>query len=254
MTFTSDKWLIEQARRQLMIALDFPSALEAEQLLSHWQGDEKPWIKVGYQLFYLVGPQWVYNRKQEGYSIFLDLKLHDIPNTVAKAVESISKLGVDFLTIHAMGGAEMIKRARESAEQSATSSEHRTRLLAVTQLTSTSQEMLHEEIGIPDSMEEAVLRSAKLANQAGADGVICAGGEVEAIKKATSTSFLAVTPGIRPLGVSAMDQKRVVTPTVAIQAGADHLVVGRAITHAANPVEAYQQILQEIIDARRSIG
>lgn len=254
MTLSSDKWLMEQARRQLMIALDYPSIQEAEQLLSHWQGDEKPWIKVGYQLFYLVGPQWVYDRKQEGYSIFLDLKLHDIPNTVAKAVGSISKLGVDYLTIHAMGGSAMIKNAREAAEQASTASEHRIRLLAVTQLTSTSQEMLQEEIGIPDSMEQAVLRSAKLAEQAGADGVICAGGEVKAIKTATNASFLAVTPGIRPLGVSAMDQKRVVTPTEAIQSGADHLVVGRAITHAPNPVEAYHQILQEIIDARRNIG
>ncbi|TCP70384.1 orotidine-5'-phosphate decarboxylase [Baia soyae] len=241
---------MDQARRQLMIALDLPSGEEAETFLSHWQGEEKPWIKVGYQLFYATGPRWIYERKQEGYSIFLDLKLHDIPNTVAKAVESISKLGVDFLTLHAMGGSEMMKRARESAEQFASSSECRTRLLAVTQLTSTHEKMLHDELGINSSMEQAVLRSAKLAHQAGTDGVICSGQEARAIKEATEPSFLAVTPGIRPIGASANDQKRVVTPTAAIQAGADHLVVGRAITHAPDPLEAYHQILQEIIEAR----
>ncbi|SDY59027.1 orotidine-5'-phosphate decarboxylase [Thermoactinomyces sp. DSM 45892] len=241
---------MDQARRQLMIALDLPSGEDAEKFLTHWQGEEKPWIKVGYQLFYATGPRWIYERKQEGYSIFLDLKLHDIPNTVAKAVESISKLDVDFLTLHAMGGSEMIKHARESAEKCASSSECRTRLLAVTQLTSTHEEMLHDEIGINGSMEQAVLRSAKLAHQAGADGVICSGQEARAIKDATEPFFLAVTPGIRPVGASVNDQKRVVTPTAAIQAGADHLVVGRAITHALDPLKAYHQILQEIIDAR----
>lgn len=239
---------------QIMIALDFPGANLAESFLSHWKQEErKPFIKVGYQLFYAVGPKWVAERKEEGYSIFLDLKLHDIPHTVAKGVESLSLLGVDLLTIHASGGSVMIQKAREAAEASAKNG-HRIKLLAVTQLTSTDQQMLNNEIGIPSTVDECVIRYARLAQLAGADGVICSGQEVARVKQATSPSFLAVTPGIRPAGGDMHDQKRVVTPAMAVQAGADHLVVGRPITQAANPVAAYRAILEELQQARSEMN
>ncbi|RAL26080.1 orotidine-5'-phosphate decarboxylase [Thermoflavimicrobium daqui] len=237
-----------EIQKQVIIALDFPEKEQAEKMLTHWDGKEKPFIKVGYQLFYRVGPEWVAKRKEEGYSIFLDLKLHDIPNTVAKGVESICCLGVDFLTIHASGGRQMIEAAREAAEKK--TSGERIRLLAVTQLTSTDQSMLNDELGIPGTITDSVERYAKLAYESGADGVICSGQEASLIKAATSSHFLAVTPGIRPLGHDVQDQKRVVTPTAAIQNGADHLVIGRPITGAPSPITAYENILSEIKQAR----
>ncbi|MBA4494216.1 orotidine-5'-phosphate decarboxylase [Paenactinomyces guangxiensis] len=229
---------------RVIIALDFPAAQMAEQFLDHWRGEQKPFIKVGYQLFYSAGPQWIAKRKEEGYPIFLDLKLHDIPNTVAKGIESLGRLGIDFLTIHASGGRTMIEAARLAAE--ATAGRERMKLLAVTQLTSTDQQMLNEEIGIPGTVEECVSRYAQFAQKAGADGVICSGQEVSRVKQATSPSFLAVTPGIRPLGKDVQDQKRVVTPARAIRDGADYLVVGRPITRSADPVKSFWAIVEEI--------
>jgi orotidine-5'-phosphate decarboxylase len=238
--------------QQVIVALDLPTATVAEAFLSHWQAERKPFIKVGYQLFYAVGPKWIANRKEEGYAIFLDLKLHDIPNTVGKGVESLSRLGVDLLTIHASGGQAMMQAAREATEKRAYAS-HRTRLLAVTQLTSTDQAMLHQELGITGTMEECVIRYATLAAQAGMDGVICAGEEVAKIKQVTSSLFLAVTPGIRPLGEQVQDQKRVMTPTSAIAAGADYLVIGRPITQAKNPKEAFEAMVTEIQQAKEKM-
>ncbi|SEN16777.1 orotidine-5'-phosphate decarboxylase [Lihuaxuella thermophila] len=233
---------------RVIIALDFPGAVAAESFLAHWDGQRKPFIKVGYQLFYAVGPDWVAKRKEEGYSVFLDLKLHDIPNTVAKGIESLSRLGVDMLTIHAGGGRAMMEAAREAAE--AAGGPRRMKLLAVTQLTSTDQQMLNQELGIPGSLEECVIRYAQLAERSGADGVICSGQEVANIKRATSPSFLAVTPGIRPAGTDVQDQKRVVTPADALASGADYLVVGRPITRAADPKAAFDTIIAEMEQAK----
>ncbi|MRG26918.1 orotidine-5'-phosphate decarboxylase [Laceyella tengchongensis] len=230
---------------RIFIALDYPGANEAERLLARWAGTAKPAIKVGYQLFYAVGPQWVAARKEEGYTVFLDLKLHDIPNTVAKGVESLSSLGVDFLTLHASGGRAMIAAAREMAEKKSGAG-GRMRLLSVTQLTSTDQAIMNQEIGIPGTVKESVTHYAKLAYEAGADGVICSAHEAGDVKAVTGSHFLAVTPGIRPAGVNADDQKRIMTPSGAIQRGADYLVVGRAITTAADPKRAYEAILAEI--------
>lgn len=233
----------------IIIALDFPGAPQAEGFLNHWdKNDAKPFIKIGYQLFFQVGPSWVAKRKEEGYSIFLDLKLHDIPNTVAKGVESLNRLGVDFLTIHASGGLEMMQKAVEAATTSLESSAMK--LLGVTQLTSTDQQVLNKEIGILGSVEETVIRYAQLAHQAGVHGVICSGQEVKRVKEATAPSFLAVTPGIRPLGSDSQDQKRVVTPRMAIEAGADYLVIGRPITQQKDPRQAYEMILNEIRPTR----
>ncbi|WP_044642518.1 orotidine-5'-phosphate decarboxylase [Risungbinella massiliensis] len=226
----------------VIIALDLPSQQEAENFLDRFQGAEKPFIKIGYQLFYRVGPTWVREKKEQGYSIFLDLKLHDIPNTVQKGVSSLLELGIDFLTIHAAGGSEMIRAAREVIDQA----QSNLQLLAVTQLTSTDQTMLNNELGIPGTIAESVVNYALLAEKAGAHGVICSAQEAKSIKKSTSGSFLAVTPGIRLAGTDVQDQKRVMTPALAIENGADYLVVGRPITQAADPVAVYQGILEQI--------
>lgn len=229
---------------QVIIALDFPDPKEAESFLQNWEGEFKPFIKVGYQLFYQVGPDWVARRKEEGYQVFLDLKLHDIPQTVAGAVQSLTKLEVDFLTLHAAGGSKMIQAAKQAASHS------QMKLLAVTQLTSTDQHMLNHELQIVGTVEDSVAHLGKLAYEAGADGIVCSGHEVKKIKELTSTNFLAVTPGIRPLQSQKDDQKRVMTPEKAIQAGADFLVVGRPITRAKSPFEVYQQIIDQIQQER----
>jgi orotidine-5'-phosphate decarboxylase len=229
----------------IIIALDFPSGNSALTFLSHWKDQPKPWIKIGYQLFYATGPKWVLERKEEGYPIFLDLKLHDIPNTIAKAVESLSSLGVDMLTVHASGGSAMMEAAREAAEKRR-HADQRMKILAVTQLTSTDQQMLNEELGIPGSVADHVVRLAQLSYRSGADGVICSGQEIQQIKAATAREFLAVVPGIRPVGTDHQDQKRVVTPQKAIEAGADYLVIGRPITQAKDPLQAYEQIRSKI--------
>lgn len=227
-------------KKQVIIALDFPKSTIAEEFLELWKGKEKPFIKVGYQLFYQVGPDWVARRKEEGYSVFLDVKLHDIPQTVASAVKALKRLHVDFLTLHASGGKEMMQAAKEEAKGSDL------RLFAVTQLTSTDQRMLNEELQIAGTVEDSVVHLSQVADQVGMDGVICSGHEVKRIKQVTSPHFLAITPGIRPLGSEANDQKRIVTPKMAIEAGADYLVIGRPITRAASPLAVYQQVLDEI--------
>lgn len=236
------------SEQPIIIALDVSNAEEADALLAHFSQETKPWIKVGYQLFYAVGPRWVEEKKQAGFSIFLDLKLHDIPHTVAGAIRSLMPLGVDLLTLHATGGKEMIEAARTEIERT-TSSTQRLRLLAVTQLTSTDQAMLNHELNIPGSVEDSVIHLATVAEQAGADGVICSGYEVKQVKQATNSRFLAVTPGIRPQGKQAQDQKRVVTPEQAIRWGADYLVVGRPITQAISPLEAYENVIREVQEA-----
>lgn len=225
---------------QLIIALDFPQSRHAEEFLQLWKGQDKPFIKVGYQLFYQVGPDWVARRKEEGYSIFLDLKLHDIPQTVAGAIQSLTKLEVDFLTLHALGGKEMMSAAKLAARGS------KLRLLAVTQLTSTDQQILNQELQIAGAVEDSVIHLSQLSYHSGVDGVICSGQEVKRMKLATSSEFLAVTPGIRPQGSMNHDQRRVVTPNKAIQSGADFLVVGRPITQAKSPLDVYNQMVHEI--------
>jgi orotidine-5'-phosphate decarboxylase len=237
---------------RVILALDLPGAEQADRLLERFL-PAKPFIKVGYQLFYAAGPDWMARKKEAGYPVFLDLKLHDIPNTVARGVESLSRLGVDFLTLHASGGRAMLEAAREASERFATGG-HRTRLLAVTQLTSTDQRMLNEELGIPGPVEENVLRLARLAYGAGVDGVVCSGWEARKIKEATAPEFLAVTPGIRPTGAETGDQKRIMTPAMAISEGADFLVIGRPITEADDPRAAYEAIIQEVTETKTRSG
>lgn len=219
-----------------IIALDFASKEDVMTFLKPF--DEPLFVKVGMELFYQTGPTLIKDIKALGHDIFLDLKLHDIPNTVGKAMEGLAKLEVDLVNVHAAGGSEMMRRAVEGLR----TQNEKTKIIAVTQLTSTTETMLHEEQNIQTSIEEAVLNYAKLAQQSGLDGVVCSPLETQLITEHCGSSFLKVTPGIRPANSARNDQKRVTTPEEAKQLGSTHIVVGRPITQSAQPVESYHQI------------
>lgn len=217
-----------------IIALDFPSKLDVEEFLAEFT--EPLFLKVGMELFYQEGPELVKMLNAYGHDIFLDLKLHDIPNTVESAMRRIAELNVDMVNVHAAGGLAMMEAARRGLAGSGT------KLIAVTQLTSTSEEQMQQEQLIPVSLEESVLHYAKLSKQAGLDGVVCSVHEAKAIGAACGEGFLRVTPGIRPASSEAHDQKRIATPRDAKAQGATHIVVGRAITRSENPQKSYDYI------------
>jgi orotidine-5'-phosphate decarboxylase len=235
-------------RDRLAVALDLPNEHEALKLVDRL-GQSCQWFKVGMELYYAAGNSIVQQLRNRGFSVFLDLKLHDIPNTVAGAVRSATQAGASLLTIHATGGAAMMSAAAEAA--SALGSP---RLLAVTVLTSMDANEL-AGIGVTASPAEQVVRLAKLAQASGIDGMVCSAEEVAALRKETGPDTLLVIPGIRPTGsaiegVLGDDQKRIATPAQAIADGASMLVVGRPITRAPDPAEAAQAILQEIGQAQ----
>lgn len=219
-----------------IIALDFESADKVNPFLD--QFDEPLFVKVGMELFYQTGPELIKSIKDRGHSIFLDLKLHDIPNTVSKAMEGLAKLDVDLVNVHAAGGKAMMEAAIKGLRQH---NKH-TKIIAVTQLTSTTETQLHEEQNIQTTIEEAVLNYAKLSQQAGLDGVVCSPLEAELITAQLGKDFMKVTPGIRPEGSAQNDQKRITTPEQAKQLGSTHIVVGRPITQSDDPVKSYQII------------
>lgn len=232
---------------RIIVALDFPDAAGAEQLLRQLAGIPC-YMKVGMELFYAAGPEFVLRLKEAGYNVFLDLKLHDIPNTVKGGSASITRLGVDMFNVHAAGGKAMMEAAREGVEQAMSGRPESTRplLIAVTQLTSTSQLVLNDEIGIAGPIEEAVLRYAAMAKQSGLDGVVASPLEVTRIKERCGDSFATVTPGIRPAGAAIGDQSRVMTPQEAFAQGTDFIVIGRPITAAADPRQALERIVESI--------
>lgn len=221
-----------------VIALDFPSFGAVKEFLALFPAEESLYLKVGMELYYATGPEIVSYLKDLGHSVFLDLKLHDIPNTVKSAMKVLSQLGVDMTNVHAAGGVEMMKAAREGLGSQA-------KLIAVTQLTSTSEAQMQEFQNIQTSLQESVIHYAKKTAEAGLDGVVCSAQEVEVIKQATNPEFICLTPGIRPAGAAVGDQKRVMTPADAYQIGSDYIVVGRPITQAENPVVAYHAIKDE---------
>lgn len=237
----------QEAAAQVMIALDRPSAEEALALAAQLEG-AGCWMKVGMELFYAAGPAVVRELKTRGFKVFLDLKLHDIPNTVRGGARSITRLGVDLFNIHAAGGHAMMAAAVEGVQEALEGGEAERApiLIAVTQLTSTSRQVLNQEIRIPGSVEETVVAYARLAQQAGLQGVVASPHEVAAVKEACSQSFITVTPGIRPQGAATGDQSRVMTPREAVTVGTDFLVIGRPITGAANPAEALDTIIKEM--------
>lgn len=219
-----------------IIALDFESAEKVNTFLD--QFDEPLFVKIGMELFYQAGPEFIKSIKSRGHDIFLDLKLHDIPNTVEKAMEGLGKLDIDLVNVHAAGGTAMMKAAVRGLHKFSND----TKIIAVTQLTSTTEEMLRNEQNIQTTIEEAVLNYATLTQQAGLDGVVCSPLEAELLTNELGSDFLKVTPGIRPQGAAVDDQKRITTPEDAKQLGATHIVVGRPITQSENPVESYHTI------------
>lgn len=241
-----DKLTREAAAGRIMVALDYPDAAAAEALLGALQGIPC-YMKVGMQLFYSAGPAFVAGLKERGYNVFLDLKMHDIPNTVKGGASSITKLGVDMFNVHAAGGLRMMEAALEGVEHALPAGGKRPAVIAVTQLTSTSQAVLNEEIGISGTTEAAVLRYASLAKQAGLDGVVASPQEVQVIKAACGSAFQTVTPGIRPAGADAGDQSRIMTPREALLQGTDYMVIGRPITASADPRAALESIIEELI-------
>ena len=226
---------------QPIIALDFASPEEVSSFLKQFH--EPIFVKVGMEYYLQNGPQVISQLKEDGHSIFLDLKLHDIPTTVHKAMKGLARLGVDLVNVHAAGGVEMMKAAKEGLAEGATG--EIPKLIAVTQLTSTTEEQMKREQLIPVALDQSVLHYAKLTKQAGLDGVVCSVHEAALLRESIGETFFKVTHGIRLVGGMAHDQNRIATPLQAKEAGSTHIVVGRAITGASNPLESYHQIVTE---------
>ena len=224
----------------LILVLDAKSTSDVTPTLRQLQGTLK-WVKVGLEMFTANGPDCVREIADLGFNIFLDLKLHDIPNTVAKAVESVSKLPIQMLTIHTSGGREMMQWAGKAQAQSAPD----LMLLGVTVLTSTSAAGLNET-GVPDSPADQVVRLGKLAIESGLRGLVCSPLEIDPLRRILHANINLVTPGIRPANAQADDQNRIMTPAQAARAGANYLVVGRPIMKAADPVAAARSMLAEL--------
>lgn len=229
--------------KDVIIACDFPSAEQTLAFLDRFQG-KKPFVKIGMELFYAEGPEIVRQIKARGHKIFLDLKLHDIPNTVKKAMAVLSRLDVDICNLHAAGTAEMMRAALEGLTRPDGT---RPLLIAVTQLTSTNQESLERELLIERPIDEVVMAYAENAKKAGLDGVVCSPLEAEKVHTRCGADFLTVTPGVRFADGDRGDQKRVMTPAQAKAIGSDYIVVGRPITAADDPVAAYERCLAEFI-------
>jgi len=232
------------ARERLIVALDAPSARNALELVDGL-GDACLWVKVGLELYLAAGPSIVEELGKRGYSVFLDLKLHDIPNTAAGGIRAVAELAPTFITIHSSGGRDMLKAAVEEAgTQAAKHGVPRPKLLGVTVLTSLDRSDL-EAIGVNADPSDQVLRLAGLARENGLDGVICSPLEIAALRKQCGPDFVLMVPGIRPAGSAANDQKRVMTPRQAVDLGATNLVVSRPIYQAADPRAAAEAIARE---------
>ena len=230
--------------KDVIIACDFNSAEETFAFLDKFTG-KKPFVKIGMELFYAEGPQIVREIKKRGHKIFLDLKLHDIPNTVMKAMKVLSSLDIDMVNIHAAGTIAMMEAALTGLTR-----EDGTRplLIAVTQLTSTSEDRMQSELLINSSLEKTVMHYAENAKKAGLDGVVCSPMESEAVHNVCGKDFVTVTPGIRFADSAKDDQIRITTPAKAKEIGSDYIVVGRPITAAEDPVAAYERCLKEFLD------
>ncbi|MDY5739080.1 MAG: orotidine-5'-phosphate decarboxylase [Anaerovoracaceae bacterium] len=237
-----------QINRDVIIALDFPTGEAALAFLSNFKDSpRKPYVKVGMELFYSEGPAIIERIKALGHKIFLDLKLHDIPNTVEKAMTSLAKLDVDMCNVHAAGTVEMMAAAIAGLEAGTLPGKSRPLLIAVTQLTSTSEERMKSELFIAKSLEDTVKGYAENAKRAGLDGVVCSPLEAGLIHEACGEEFLTITPGVRFEDAARDDQVRVTTPARAKVLGSNFIVVGRPITKAENPVAAYERCLKEFI-------
>ena len=230
--------------KDVIVACDFSSAADVYAFLDRFT-ERKPFVKIGMELFYAEGPQIVKEIKKRGHKIFLDLKLHDIPNTVKKAMSVLSRLDVDICNLHASGTIRMMEAALEGLTR-----EDGTRplLIAVTQLTSTDQESMEKDLLIKEPIDKVVMHYAHNAKLAGLDGVVCSPLEAGKVHQVCGNEFLTVTPGVRFADGDIGDQKRVMTPAEAKKIGSDYIVVGRPITAAEDPVAAYNRCVEEFID------
>ena len=228
---------------KICIALDFKNKVEVKKFLEKFK-DEKLYVKVGMELFYGEGIEMVKMIKEMGHNIFLDLKLHDIPNTVKSAMRQLAKLGVDMVNVHASGSIAMMKAAIEGLEEGKIG-EKRPTCIAVTCLTSLDQEVLDNELMIHEPLEKVVLKWAKNANEAGLDGIVCSPLESKIVHETLGENFITVTPGIRLASDSKDDQKRVTTPAMAKELTSSYIVVGRTITGSDDPVSTYQEVLRQ---------
>lgn len=229
--------------KDVIIACDFADRKEVFAFLDRFE-DKKPFVKIGMELFYAEGPQIVRDIKARGHKIFLDLKLHDIPNTVKKAMKVLSSLDVDMCNVHAAGTSRMMKAAIEGLTRPDGS---RPLLIAVTQLTSTDAEIMEKELLIKEPLEDVVAHYAKNAAESGLVGVVCSPLEAKKVHNACGSGFLTVTPGVRFADGEIADQKRVMTPAQAKAEGSDYIVVGRPVTQAADPVAAYMRCVEEFV-------
>ena len=229
--------------RDVIIACDFSGAAETFEFLDKFKG-RKPFVKIGMELFYSEGPDIVRKIKERGHKIFLDLKLHDIPNTVKRTMAVLSRLDVDICNLHAGGTVRMMESALEGLTRPDGT---RPLLIAVTQLTSTDQESMEKDLLIKEPIEEVIMHYAANAKRAGLDGVVCSPLESPKVHGQCGDGFLTVTPGVRLAGDDAGDQRRVTTPADAKALGSDYIVVGRSITAAADPVAAYEKCVAEFI-------
>lgn len=229
--------------KDVIIALDFPGKKETLEFLDKFI-KRKPFVKIGMELFYSEGPDIIREIKKRGHKIFLDLKLHDIPNTVESAMRSLAKLNIDMCNVHASGTVEMMRAAMRGLTSESGS---RPLLIAVTQLTSTSEEVMQKELLISESLINTVKKYAMNAKEAGLDGVVCSPKESKIIHEYCGADFLTVTPGIRFADAAKDDQVRITTPLEAKKLGSDFIVVGRPITKAEDPVSVYERCLDEFL-------
>jgi orotidine-5'-phosphate decarboxylase len=228
-------------QRPLIIALDFPSLQETNLFLEKFN-NEQLYVKVGMELFYQEGPAIIHTLKEQGHSIFLDLKLHDIPNTVKSAMKGLARLNVDLVNVHCAGGSIMMEAALEGLEQGSAVGQKRPAIIGVTQLTSTSEKTMNEELLIERPINDVVVQYAHLAKKSGLDGVVCSSLEVPIIRETLGADFITVTPGIRLSTDEKGDQTRIVTPEKARELGSTGIVVGRSITNAKDPLTTYYYI------------
>ena len=229
--------------KDVIVACDFSSKEEVLDFLEKFE-EEKPFVKIGMELFYAEGPEIVREIKRRGHKIFLDLKLHDIPNTVKKAMKVLSGLDVDMCNVHAGGTVAMMEAALEGLTRPDGT---RPLLIAVTQLTSTSQETMEEDLLIKEDINDVIIHYAKNAAKAGLDGVVCSPLESEIVHKNCGKDFVTVTPGVRFAEGDSQDQSRVTTPSKANELGSDYIVVGRPITQAEDPVSSYRRCMKEFL-------
>ncbi len=232
--------------KDVIVACDFSSAEETFAFLDKFEAeDRKPFVKIGMELYYAEGPSIVRGIKQRGHKIFLDLKLHDIPNTVKKSMKVLSNLDVDITNLHAGGTKAMMKAALEGLTRADGT---RPLLIAVTQLTSTDQEAMENDLLIHEPIDKVVMHYAKCAEESGLDGVVCSPLEAGKVHEYCGSDFLTITPGVRFADGDIGDQKRVMTPAAAKEIGSDYIVVGRPITQADDPVAAYRRCVEEFVD------